>query len=84
MVDTTKWELFGTSIFTTMSKKAMAAGAVNLAQGFPDFDGPDSIKKAAIDAISRGFNQYAPSAGLPELRELLAKRQRKTTGDSSC
>lgn len=75
-----KWDRFGTSIFTVMTQKALASGAVNLAQGFPDFDGPDLIKEAAIAAIKGGLNQYAPATGLPELRQLLAKRQKERTG----
>ena len=70
-----KWRDFGTSIFTIMTQKAIASGAVNLAQGFPDFDGPDAIKDAAIAAIRSGRNQYAPAPGVPELRQLLAKRK---------
>jgi len=54
--------------------------AINLAQGFPDFDGPDVIKDAAIAAIQGGLNQYAPSVGLPELRQLLGERQTQATG----
>ena len=77
---TKKWDHVGTSIFSVMTQKAVAAQAVNLAQGFPDFDGPDSIKDAAIAAIRAGQNQYAPSAGLPALRRLLAERQRRRTG----
>jgi len=76
----TKWQGFGTSIFSLMTQQANAAGAVNLAQGFPDFDGPDAIKDAAIAAIKGSFNQYAPSAGLPPLRRLLAARQAEQKG----
>jgi N-succinyldiaminopimelate aminotransferase len=75
-----KWEHFGTSIFSVMTLKAMGAGAVNLAQGFPDFDGPERVKDAAIRAIKGGMNQYAPSPGLPELRKLLSERQERRTG----
>lgn len=75
-----KWDQFGTSIFSIMTQKAVAASAVNLAQGFPDFDGPDVIKDAAIEAIRLGMNQYAPAAGLPELRKLLGQRKRDATG----
>lgn len=75
-----KWDHFGTSIFSVMTQKALAAGAVNLAQGFPDFDGPEAIKDAAIKAIKGGLNQYAPAPGLPGLRTLLAARQLKRTG----
>lgn len=62
---------YGTSIFTTMSLLAQQWDAVNLAQGFPDFDAPEEIKEAAIKAIRDGNNQYAPSPGLPALRQKL-------------
>lgn len=58
-----------------MTHRAQTAGAINLAQGFPDFDGPEVIKQAAINAINSGQNQYAPMPGLPRLRELLAQHQ---------
>ena len=77
-----RWSAFGTSIFSLMTQAANKHGAVNLAQGFPNFDGPDEIKAAAIEAI-RGFsNQYAPSIGLPRLRQLLAERMLSTSGIS--
>ena len=75
-----KWSRFGTSIFTTMTVAANRFGAVNLAQGFPNFDGPEEIKAAAIEAIRGNFNQYAPSIGIPRLRTLLAHRMLKTSG----
>ena len=75
-----KWSKFGTSIFTTMTQAAVKHEAVNLAQGFPNFDGPDIIKEAAIQSIKGNFNQYAPSQGLPRLRELLSARMKKTSG----
>jgi len=74
----TKWNQFETSIFSVMTQKAIAAGAVNLAQGFPDFDGPDAIKKAAVDAILGNLNQYAPAPGLPALRQKIAQFQLAT------
>lgn len=74
------WSTFGTSIFTTMTQAANKHGAVNLAQGFPNFDGPEEIKEAAIAAIRGSWNQYAPSAGIPRLRELLSARMAKTSG----
>lgn len=64
---------FGTTIFTTMTALANEHQAVNLSQGFPDFDGPDIGKKAAQKAIDDGYNQYAPLAGLPVLRESIAR-----------
>jgi N-succinyldiaminopimelate aminotransferase len=63
-----------------MSQLAAAHQAVNLAQGFPDFDGPAAIKEAAIQAIRGSFNQYAPSTGLGELRRQLARRQAEQYG----
>lgn len=62
------WANLPPSIFSTMSALAAKYDAVNLAQGFPDFDGPAIIKDAACAAIAAGKNQYAPASGLPELR----------------
>ena len=75
-----KWSRFGTSIFTTMTVAANRHNAINLAQGFPNFDGPDAIKDAAVAAIRGSFNQYAPSPGLPGLRDALSRRVKKTSG----
>lgn len=63
---------FGTSVFTEMSVLAVEHQAINLGQGFPDFAGPDFVKQAAIDAINSDLNQYAPSPGLPRLRQAIA------------
>lgn len=63
---------FGTTIFTEMSRLAAEFGAVNLAQGFPDFDGPEHAKEAAIEAIRAGHGQYARMAGLPALTAAVA------------
>lgn len=65
---------FGTTVFTEMTRLAQQHNAVNLAQGFPDFDGPQFAREAAIAAIQAGHNQYAPMAGLPALREAIARR----------
>lgn len=59
---------FSDSIFAVMSQKAAEHNAINLSQGFPDFDGPQFIKESAKFFIARGRNQYAPYAGVPELR----------------
>ena len=77
---TTKWDRFGSSIFSVMTQRALAANAINLAQGYPDFDGPQAIKDAAIAAIKDGMNQYAPSAGLLEFRQLLGAEKTRATG----
>ncbi len=62
---------FGTTIFAEMTALAREHGAVNLSQGFPDFDGPALAKDAAAAAIARGDNQYAPMPGIPELRDAI-------------
>ena len=64
---------FGTTIFTEMTRLANEHGAVNLAQGFPDFDGPDFVKDAARRAIDEGHGQYAPMSGLPALQDAIAR-----------
>ena len=65
---------FGTTIFTEINELAAKHQAVNLGQGRPDFDGPSEIVDAAIRALkSETANQYAPSPGLPSLREGVAR-----------
>ena len=72
---------FGTTIFAEMSALATATGAVNLGQGFPDTDGPDVVKQAAVAAVTEGRgNQYPPGAGVPELRRAVAEHQRRFYG----
>ena len=65
-------EPFGTTVFTVYSRLAHEAGAVNLGQGFPDFDGPEWIQDAAREAMRRGHNQYAISQGATRLRRAIA------------
>lgn len=68
---------FGTTVFTEITRLATEAKAVNLGQGFPDFDGPDFVKEAAAAAIAAGHGQYARMAGiLPLTRALSAKYTR--------
>jgi methionine aminotransferase len=64
----------GTTIFTVMSALASEHGAVNLGQGFPDFDCDPSLVEAVGDAMRRGLNQYPPMAGVPALREAIATK----------
>jgi aspartate/methionine/tyrosine aminotransferase len=66
------YEQMKTSVFERMSLLAAKHGAVNLGQGFPDFGWPDEILDAAARALREGSNQYAPSRGLPALREAVA------------
>jgi N-succinyldiaminopimelate aminotransferase len=70
-------EGFGTTIFTEMTRLANAHGAINLAQGFPDFDGPALAKDAAIAAIRAGHGQYARMTGIPELHAALSAKYRR-------
>ena len=64
----------GTTIFTVMSALAQQHGAVNLGQGFPDFD-CDPRLVDAVDAAMRGsLNQYPPMAGVPQLRDAVATK----------
>jgi N-succinyldiaminopimelate aminotransferase len=60
------------SVFSEFSALAAAHGAVNLGQGFPDYDGPDEIKEAAARVLRAGPNQYPISAGVPSLRRAVA------------
>ena len=66
------YEQMETSVFERMSLAAAKHGAVNLGQGFPDFGWPDEILQAAARAVVEGSNQYAPSRGLPALRDAVA------------
>ncbi|MEO1136173.1 MAG: aminotransferase [Pseudomonadota bacterium] len=65
------------SIFPTMSRLAHQHGAINLGQGFPDEDGPAVILETAAQAVIAGPNQYAPVEGLPELREAVARDNKR-------
>ena len=71
---------FGTTIFAEMSALAVETGAINLGQGFPDTDGPEIVKQAAIDAIRAGHNQYPPGIGIPELRAAIRAHQQRFYG----
>jgi aspartate/methionine/tyrosine aminotransferase len=71
---------YGTTIFAEMTALANQHGAVNLSQGFPDFDGPEFIKAAAGDAMGRGQNQYGRMQGVPELNAALVERWKRQTG----
>jgi len=71
---------FGTTIFTEMTRLANQHGAVNLAQGFPDFAGPAFAKDAAIAAIRAEHNQYARMQGAPPLVEAIAASVAERTG----
>ncbi|WP_326678231.1 pyridoxal phosphate-dependent aminotransferase [Streptomyces sp. NBC_01237] len=72
---------FGTTIFAEMSALAVRTGSLNLGQGFPDTDGPDEIREAAVRALRDGRgNQYPPGPGVPELRTAIADHQLRRYG----
>ena len=70
----TKLPKVGTTIFTVMSALAAEKGAVNLGQGFPDFDCDPRLVQAVTDAMQRGHNRYPPMPGVPALREAVAAK----------
>src|SRR4051812_4351570 len=71
---TTKLPAVGTTIFTVMSALATETGAVNLGQGFPDFECDPRLVDAVTVAMKRGLNQYPPMTGVPALREAVAAK----------
>lgn len=74
------YEAMATSVFERMSLLAAKHDAVNLGQGFPDFGWADEVLEAAAKAVVSGSNQYAPSRGLPVLREAVASHYRRHFG----
>ncbi|MEP6511470.1 MAG: pyridoxal phosphate-dependent aminotransferase [Dokdonella sp.] len=77
MLIETKLPKVGTTIFTVMSQLAAEYKAVNLGQGFPDFDGPQALRDALSAAMNSGKNQYSPMSGIPALREQIARKTEK-------
>ncbi|NJP50385.1 pyridoxal phosphate-dependent aminotransferase [Streptomyces sp. SBST2-5] len=72
---------FGTTIFAEMSALALRTGSINLGQGFPDTDGPEEVREAAVRALRDGRgNQYPPGPGIPELRTAIAAHQQRRYG----
>ncbi|MBX3699612.1 MAG: pyridoxal phosphate-dependent aminotransferase [Dokdonella sp.] len=76
----TKLPKVGTTIFTVMSQLALEHKAINLGQGFPDFDGPPALRDALTRAMAQGRNQYAPMTGVPALREAIARKTERLYG----
>jgi len=70
----------GTTIFSVMSKMAAEYGAINLSQGFPDFDCPPRLRELVVNALNSGKNQYPPMHGIPELREAIAEKVARLYG----
>ncbi len=71
---------FGTTIFSEMTRLAMEHDAINLSQGFPDFEGPEEIREAAVRALHDGENQYARSQGHPRLVQAISDHQQHCYG----
>jgi methionine aminotransferase len=76
----TKLPKVGTTIFTVMSQLAAEHKAVNLGQGFPDFDVPDFLQEVLARAMRDGRNQYAPMTGVPLLRQQIASKTESLYG----
>ncbi|MDO1528689.1 pyridoxal phosphate-dependent aminotransferase [Fulvimonas sp. R45] len=76
----TKLPKVGTTIFTVMSQLALEHKAVNLGQGFPDYEPPQALRDAVTRAMAEGCNQYAPGIGLASLREQIALKTERLYG----
>ncbi len=70
----------GTTVFTVMSALAEKHGAINLSQGFPDFDAPQELLSRVQYYLTHGFNQYPPMAGVVSLRNAIAQKVRHLYG----
>lgn len=68
------------SIFAVMSQMAREAGAINLSQGFPDFDVPPELIELVHEYMNKGYNQYAPMPGVPLLREAISEKTKMLYG----
>ncbi len=71
---------YGTTVFEVMSRLAIEHRTINLGQGFPDTDGPDDVREMAARAVVEGPNQYPPMLGTPELRQAVAKHNKRFYG----
>lgn len=80
---TSKLPNTGTTIFTVMSALATEHDAINLSQGFPNFPTDPELNELVYAYMRKGFNQYAPMAGVPVLREVLASKVNKLFGFSA-
>ncbi|GAB7261826.1 pyridoxal phosphate-dependent aminotransferase [Dickeya ananatis] len=74
LIPDSKLPSLGTTIFTQMSALAQQHQAINLSQGFPDFDGPDYLKQRLAYHVSQGANQYAPMTGVAPLRQAITEK----------
>ena len=74
LIPQSKLPNLGTTIFTQMSALAQQHQAINLSQGFPDFDGPLFLQERLAYHVAHGANQYAPMTGVQPLREAIADK----------
>ncbi|OSM99739.1 MULTISPECIES: pyridoxal phosphate-dependent aminotransferase [Lonsdalea] len=74
LIPHSKLPSLGTTIFTQMSELAQKHQAINLSQGFPDFDGPQYLQERLAYHVSQGANQYAPMTGVAPLRQAIAEK----------
>ena len=80
LADQSKLPHVGTTIFTQMSALATQEQALNLSQGFPDFDAPKPLLDGVQQYLNSGFNQYAPMQGVASLREAVAAKVKNLYG----
>jgi methionine aminotransferase len=80
LIPESKLPALGTTIFTQMSALAQQHQAINLSQGFPDFDGPRYLQERLAYHVAQGANQYAPMTGVPALREAIAGKTAELYG----
>lgn len=71
---------YGTTVFEVMSALAREHNSINLGQGFPDDKGPEDVRRAAAEFVMDGHNQYPPMMGLPELRQAVARHNKRFYG----
>ncbi|WP_454121799.1 pyridoxal phosphate-dependent aminotransferase [Kosakonia sp. Marseille-Q7440] len=80
LIPESKLPALGTTIFTQMSALAQQHQAINLSQGFPDFDGPRYLQERLAYHVAQGANQYAPMTGVQALREAIAEKTAQLYG----
>ncbi len=80
LIPQSKLPQLGTTIFTQMSALAQQHQAINLSQGFPDFDGPRYLQERLAHHVAQGANQYAPMTGVQTLREAIAQKTERLYG----
>ncbi|MEQ9888912.1 pyridoxal phosphate-dependent aminotransferase [Pectobacterium zantedeschiae] len=80
LIPDSKLPSLGTTIFTQMSALAQQHQAINLSQGFPDFDGPEYLQQRLAYHVSQGANQYAPMTGVAPLRQAIAEKTEELYG----